>query len=166
MANRSLPEKAARFFKYIYIKLFRINDNPQRIALGFGIGVFTGVLPGAGPIAALGLAFLLRVNRASALLGSILTNTWLSIPVFIFSLKAGAIITGVNRQALQGEWSLLIKDFHWRNLLDAGVYKVLNPILAGYAVVSLIIGVAAYTVIFVILKYLRRGRALQQEKGD
>lgn len=41
-----------RLLKLIYIKLFRINDTPQKIAQGFGLGVFLGILPGTGPIAA------------------------------------------------------------------------------------------------------------------
>lgn len=45
-------------FRSIYLKLFQINDTPQRIALGVGLGVFTGIIPGAGPIAALFLAML------------------------------------------------------------------------------------------------------------
>jgi uncharacterized protein (DUF2062 family) len=32
-----------RFFKFLYLKLFRINDSPQRIALGFGAGAFMGI---------------------------------------------------------------------------------------------------------------------------
>lgn len=156
MANRPILTRISRFFKAIYLKLFRINDTPQRIALGLGLGVFCGILPGTGPIAALALALLLRVNRAGALLGSVLTNTWLSIPVFLLSLKVGAAMAGVHYQGLQKDWALLIKGFHWSALLNVGVYNVLLPILLGYAAVSLAIGIITYAVALMAVKYIKR----------
>ncbi len=158
MASRSVIDRISRFFKAVYLKLFRINDSPQKIAMGFGIGVFLGVLPFTGPIAALAMAFLLRVNRASALLGSILTNTWMSIPVFFFSARIGAFITGVKYQDLHSGWTLLVNGFRWEKLLDVGVYKVLLPILAGYAAVSLTIGIISYLLVFIVVKYAKHDR--------
>ena len=124
MASRTVIDRISRFFRVVYLKLFRINDSPQKIAMGFGIGVFLGVLPFTGPIAALAMAFILRVNRASALLGSILTNTWISIPVFLFSIRAGAFITGVKCQDLNNGWDLLVKDFHWANLSGPPIIRI------------------------------------------
>ena len=157
MVNRTIPEKIKRFFRAVYLKLFRINDTPQRIALGLGLGVFCGVLPGTGPIAALATAFLFRVNRASALLGSVLTNTWMSIPIFLLSLKTGAGITGVRYEILQRDWSLLVKDFHWSSLFGLGIYKVLLPVLAGYVLISMAIGIIAYAVALITLKLMKKG---------
>lgn len=156
MAIRTIPEKIGRFFKVVYLKLFRINDTPQKIALGLGLGVFFGVLPGTGPIAAIFFAVVLRVNRAAALLGSALTNTWLSIPVFIVSLRAGSLVTGARYQDLQESWTALVKDFHPGTLLDLGMYKIALPILIGYAVVSLVIAIISYLTALIIVKYIKR----------
>lgn len=158
MANRPALVRISRFFKWAYLKLFRINDTPQRIALGLSLGVFTGVLPGTGPVAALALALILRVNRASALLGSIITNTWLSIPVFILSLRAGASLTGVSYQDLNRDWQIFIKEFHWDIFLNIGLYKILIPVLAGYALISLAIGAITYAVAIIIVGYARSKR--------
>ena len=68
---------------FIFDKLFKINDSAEKIALGVGLEVFSGLMPGTGPTAALFLAFIFRANRAAALLGSMLTNTWLSVVTFI-----------------------------------------------------------------------------------
>lgn len=163
MANKpAMMNGISRFFKIIYLKIFRINDTPQKIALGLGLGVFAGVIPGTGPIAALGLAFLLKANRASALLGSLLTNTWLSIPVFLLSLRTGALIIGLSYQDLNRDWSLLIKDFHWRALLDMGVYKILIPILAGYALIAFSIGIIAYVLTLIVVVYVRRKKSIKR----
>jgi uncharacterized protein (DUF2062 family) len=90
MRKRSLPNKVKRLAKVVYLKLFRINDSPLKIALGFGLGVFIGVMPGVGPVIALLLAFLFRVNRASALLGSILFNTWVGLIALLLAIKIGS----------------------------------------------------------------------------
>lgn len=122
-----------RWLKLIYLKLFRINDSPQKIAIGLGLGVFFGVMPGMGLLAALFFAFIFRVNRAAALLGSILTNTWLSIPVFVLAVKTGTLITGISYKDFGKSW--------------LGIASV----IIGYIAVSLCIGILAYLAAFIII---------------
>jgi uncharacterized protein (DUF2062 family) len=110
-----IPHKISHFFRLLYIKLFKINDSPQRIALGLGLGVFLGIIPGTGPLAALFLALLFRVNRASALLGSLLTNTWLSIVTFLLAIKVGSFIMRLNWQSVY-----------------ADISKAILPLIVGY----------------------------------
>lgn len=141
------------FFKTIYLKLFRINDNPQKIAMGVGLGVFLGIMPGTGPIAALFLAILLRINKASALFGSVITNIWLSIPLFLLSVKVGSLVTGLKYSDVHTAWNNLLKDFHWMELFHASVYRIIFPIFTGYAIVSLCAGALAYLFTLIILKY-------------
>lgn len=128
-----------RFLKLIYVKLFRINDTPQRIALGLGLGVFLGILPGSGPLAALFLAFLLRVNRAAALLGSLLTNTWLSIATFLLSVKLGSAIMNLR----------------WQEVYQK---KIILPVIVGYFLVAFGLGLAVYLITLIILKYANKSR--------
>ena len=110
----------------------------------------------------LGIAFLfigLMPGTKSAALdllwGSILTNTWLSVPVFMLSLWTGASVTGANYQDLNRDWLLFIKDFRWNALLDLGLYKVIIPILTGYALISLAIGAIAYVLALIIVGYVK-----------
>lgn len=137
----------------LYSKLFRINDSPQRIALGLGLGVFSGIIPGTGPIAALFLAFIFRVNRASALLGSLLTNTWLSFFTFILAIKTGAFLFGISRQDIHKDWLNVLAKFSWLGLLKAPVLKILLPVITGYIIIAFLLGVSVYLVSLpVILK--------------
>ena len=154
--NKKGLGRVVRFFKAVYLKLFRINDTPQKIAIGLGLGVFCGVMPGMGLLIALFLAFILRVNRAAALLGSLLTNTWLSIPVFLISGKAGSFLTGSNYADIAKMWSALIKNFSWRGLFELSVDKIAFPVILGYIVVSLCIGITAYLVTLGIIKIVKR----------
>ncbi|MDO8662702.1 MAG: DUF2062 domain-containing protein [Candidatus Omnitrophota bacterium] len=147
-----------RIKDFLYQKLFIINDTPQKIAAGFGIGVFAGILPGAGPLAALFLAFVFRVNRASALAGSILTNTWLSLVTFLLAIKTGSAIFKVSWQGLKNDWSLLLTNWHWQNLFSVSLLKIILPVICGYLVISLILGLISYAALLLILK--RRKRCL------
>ena len=160
MRNVTVVSRIARFFRLIYLRLFRINDNPQKIAAGLGIGVFLGILPGTGPFAALLFAVLFRINRASALLGSILTNTWLSIPTFLLSAHVGSAVTGMRFEDLSKEWGVFVKDFHWASLLEMAAYRIIGPILIGYFIVSLCIGIAAYLITLALLTYVRYKKSL------
>lgn len=155
MANKKLNKPILRTLKDLaglfYQKLFRINDTAQKIALGLGIGVFAGIIPGTGPLASLFLAFLLRANRAAALLGSLLTNTWLSIATFLLAIKLGSGIMGVSWQGVRNDWLMLLQDFRWINLFKISVLKIILPVIAGYFLVAFCLAVAVYLITLVIL---------------
>lgn len=150
-----------RLLRLIYIKLFRINDTPQKIAQGFGLGVFLGILPGTGPIAALFLAVLLRVNRISALLGSLLTNTWLSVLTFLLSIKIGSAIMDLNWQDTYNNWASFLKNFSFSGLFKLSVLKIALPVVIGYFIIASCAGLLAYIVMVIILKLFPRRRGSQ-----
>ncbi|MDD4899204.1 MAG: DUF2062 domain-containing protein [Candidatus Omnitrophica bacterium] len=148
--------KLARFFRYIYLKLFRIHDTPQRTALGFGLGTCLGILPGTGLIAALVMASILRLNRASALLGSLLTNTWLSFVTFFLALKTGAFVLQLDYPAIRAQCQAYLKHFHWQDIFQFSVLKILFPLIAGYMIISLVLGIITYLAALVILTYFKK----------
>jgi uncharacterized protein (DUF2062 family) len=147
--------KYARLLRLVYAKLVLINDSPHKIALGFGLGILTGIIPGIGPIAALFLAFLLRANRFSALLGSLLTNTWLTVVFFLLSIKVGSAIMKVSWQDVYIESAVLLKNFQWQNLLSESFFKVVLPLAVGYLVISLVLALAVYLVALIIVKRVK-----------
>ena len=149
-------ENIKRFFSSIFVKLFKINDTPQKIALGFGLGAFLGILPGTGPLVALFLAAIFKINKASALLGSLLTNTWLSFVTFLLALKIGAFIMGKDFSQTRLAILAIIKDFHFKNLLNVSIFEVILPLLVGFAIVSFLLGVVVYLVTLIIIKQIRR----------
>ena len=150
--------KLQRFFKFVYLKLFRINDTPRKIALGFGLGVFLGILPGTGPLAALCCAFLFRINRAAAFLGSLLTNTWLSIVTFVLSVKVGAFVMNLDWQKVYQGWIALLKDFHWGNLFKLGTLEIALPVLVGYFIISLCAGILGYIISLIVVIQIRKAK--------
>ncbi len=145
-----------KFIKLFIQKLFLINDTPQKIALGAGLGVFVGIMPGMGPLIALFLAFIFRVNRASAVIGSLITNTWLSIVIFILSVKIGSAIMNLDWRTIYYQWISLLRHFHWGNLFKTSLLETLLPIAIGYLILSLIAGVIVYISTLTILNIKRR----------
>ena len=150
-----------RYAKLLYLKLFRINDSPQRVALGLGLGVFTGILPGIGPIAALVLAIIFRANRASAVIGSILTNTWISVLGFILSLKIGAAIMHLDWRAVKMSYVKLLTQFSWSKVFEETTFYILLPVAIGYLIFSLLVGISFYLIFLIILTLNKKRKQLR-----
>jgi len=156
MILTKITSSLLNFFRNIYVRLFKIDDTAQRTAFGFGLGVFLGLLPGTGPIAALFCAAFLKVNRAATLLGALLTNTWISIVTFLLAVKIGSAITGSNWQMVRQNLALLLKDFHWRNLFNLSVLKIILPLIIGYVVIGLFLGIIAYCTTLIAITLVRK----------
>lgn len=138
-----------------YFKLIRTNDSAQKIALGFGLGVFLGVIPGTGILAALFLAFVFKLNRISALLGSLLTNTWISIATFLLSIKLGSVIMKLDWQEVRRQLAQSFDEFRLADLLNSSFLKIILPVLVGYFIISLILGIVAYLIVLLIVRIIR-----------
>ena len=141
-----------KIISFIVSKLFKINDSAQKIALGVGLGVFSGLIPGTGPAAALFLAFVFRANRAAALLGSMLTNTWLSVVTFILAIKIGSIVLSRHWQEVHQKTQGLIHDFHWANFFKLSFLDIFLPVIIGYLIIGLFLGLVSYWAVFLIIK--------------
>ena len=143
-----------RFFRLIYLKIFGINDSPRKIAQGMALGVFAGIIPGMGPIAALFLAFIFHTNRASALLGSIVSNTLISLATFFLSIKLGSVIIGLDWSAAYREWLNLIRNFSLAQLLSTSILKIILALLIGYAVIAIVLGLLTYLLTLVLTRIM------------
>ncbi|MBI2413421.1 MAG: DUF2062 domain-containing protein [Deltaproteobacteria bacterium] len=96
-SNKRHPvERVRRWLKLWYYRILRIDDPPERIARGAAIGVLMGVLPtfGVGGFLAVGLAFLLKANKAAAVLGSFIVNPLTSPFFWTLSAVVGSFIMG------------------------------------------------------------------------
>ncbi len=141
-----------KIINFIFAKLFKINDSAGKVALGVGLGVFAGLLPGTGPAAALLLALVFRANRAAALLGSLLTNTWLSVVTFILAIKAGSVILKMDWHLVQQQAQGLLKNFGWAKFFRLSFFEVLLPVMVGYLVIGLVLGALSYFLTLLIIR--------------
>jgi len=151
MKKPALTANTLTFLRALYVKLVNIYGSPQKVSFGFGLGVFCGIIPGIGPLTALFLASLLRANRASALLGALATNTWLSFVTFVLSIKVGSVILRVNWQDVYSQWLAFLRGFRLERLFTLAAIKIMLPLAIGYILVSLVLGAAVYLLGLAIL---------------
>lgn len=144
-----MKQKIKNFFR----KFFLINDTPHKIAGGAALGVFLGIIPGEGVIAALLLASLFRLNRLSATAGVLATNLWATLLAVPISAAVGGVIFGVNGR-------ILIADFeHTYNLgfkfflSEAILLDVALPLVVGFVIVAGAIAIAVYVLLLFLLTH-------------
>ena len=84
---RNFANKAIRPFKTMISRLFKISDDPKKIAYGFALGTFLGFTPFVGLQAAIAviIASLLRWNKLSA--GIAVYNTNIISGPFVFGIS-------------------------------------------------------------------------------
>jgi uncharacterized protein (DUF2062 family) len=149
----------ARLARWLYLKLCRINDDPQKVALGFALGVFLGIMPGVGLLVAILLASLFRLNRASTIIGTLITNTWLSFVSFVLAIKTGAFVMGIDWQQIYRPIAKLIRHFSFHDLLSLSFLTIILPTVVGFLIVSLCAGALAY---LIALLFTQRTRLWQK----
>lgn len=154
-----------RIFGFFLNKLFKINGTPEKIAAGIGLGVFSGILPGTGPAAALFLALIFRANRAAALFTGILTNTWLSFLTFILAIKVGSAILKIDWMQVKRDAESVIIGFHWAGLFKISFLKVVFPLFIGYLAIGVTAGFLSYlAALFIIRRHLDGHKTGNQEE--
>jgi uncharacterized protein (DUF2062 family) len=139
-------------------KLLGINDSTQRIALGAGLGLFLGVFPGTGPIAAIVMAFIFRVNKAASLAGALAVNTWINVVTFPLAIALGAFATGADPADIGREWSHATNPFIWKTFVAFLFHRGILTVVAGYVVIGCALAGIGYAVTFAIISRVRRSR--------
>jgi uncharacterized protein (DUF2062 family) len=128
-----------RFLKYLYFKLIRINDPPEKIAKSFAIGVFIGIFPtfGLGGLMAIIISRILKLNYISTILGTFVMN-YITSPIFwsISYFLGDFIIEGkINFRFIErGK----IKQFAFKYLLGNVIVSLVFSILSYYIVKTFI----------------------------
>ena len=136
--NHSRFTKIKRWIKLHYYKIVRIDDPPYKIARGVAIGVFMGIFPtfGLGILFAIVAAYILKANRAAAVLGSFIMNP-LTIPFFwTISAAVGGVIFWEDRELVMSS----VKNHQFLN----GIGWVYVVFLIGNLIVSAAFSALSY----------------------
>ena len=144
-------------------KLLGIDDTPNRIALGFGLGLFLGVFPGTGAIAAVVCATFLRINKPASLAGALLVNTWINIVAFPIAVIIGAFCFGINVEVLKNQWTTLIAHFSWSQLLTGIVLKSVVAVVVGYVAIGAVMAFVGYVIVFYVVRRIQSKKKSQVE---
>jgi hypothetical protein len=137
--------------------LIGTDDSPPRAALAFALGVFIGCTPlvGLHALIALGLAFLLGLNRIAMLAGTFVNNPWTLVPITSAAVWIGTALLGVDPAPprLEGlaTWTG-VGEFLMR------CRPFLLPLFVGALALGALAAAAAYPVFLVGLRWYRSVR--------
>jgi uncharacterized protein (DUF2062 family) len=150
-------ERLRRWGRYIYLRLVRQNDEPDKVAKGVGLGVFLGIFPtfGVGAILAVLIATWVRWNRASAALGTLIMNPFFN-PFFVsLSVVAGNLL-------VPSRFEITVESFRGGKLWS-GFFHAVPVYLLGNILVSTIFAVLAYALTLGVIKAYRERRAAARQ---
>ena len=128
--------------------------SPELVARSFALGVFIGMLPGTGVVAALTVAVISRLHKPAVLLGALINNPWTTPFFYVISYRLGQRLTGFESQLAWHGWSSWRQPAWWAELL-----RLLWPTLLGTAIVGAVLALAGYGAVYGVLEWRRRQRA-------
>ncbi len=145
--------------------LLHTEDDPERTALAFSIGVFLGFSPflGLHTLAGLAVAFFCKLNRLAVLLG-VWTNTpWTIAPYYTMTTWLGMRLTcyrinsSIIREIFQTgmDRGFLSSDFWGRIVTQWGL---LVSFLVGSLFAATLLAIAAYPLSLRWIKFYRSHR--------
>ncbi|MCX7022504.1 MAG: DUF2062 domain-containing protein [bacterium] len=155
LKGKTLWQRTRRWLRLQFLRFLRSDASPHKAALGLAVGVFIGIFPtfGLGALLALGLAFLFRFSKVSAVVGSAIMNPITSPFFWGLSFTLGSWLTGAD---VGGLAQMLDEGHIWSTAGDVvWTYLAGNTVLAvGMALVFYFLGYQA------VGAYLKR-RALR-----
>ncbi len=146
MKKRSIK----RFLRYIYLKLVRIQDTPEKISLSFSIGVFIGIFPtfGLGGIIMIFICYIFKLNYLAGILGTFIMNYFTSPFFWTLSYILGDFIT--------------TGKVRWRGLERTGAKIFILRYLLGNLIISILFSILSYFVVKdIIITYRKRKRKVK-----
>ena len=146
-------ERMRRWGRYIYLRLVRQNDAPDKVAKGVGLGVFIGIFPtfGVGTILAIFIASWVKWNRASAVLGTFIMN-----PLFNPFFMSLSIVIG---NLFVPEGSRISVEMFRDGKLWHGFLHAIPTYMLGNFLVSTFFATLAYRLTLGAVQEYRRRRA-------
>ena len=128
---------------FYFLKLIRVKDSVDKLAIGFACGTMVSFTPFIGFhfFLAIIFAFLLRGNLVASLIGTFVGNPFTFPFIWIFIYRVGNIF-------FKNDQSFSLK-FTFESLFNQG-YDILAPMLIG----SLIVSIPIWFITFFSLKFL------------
>ena len=153
-AGHPWQERARRWGRYIYLRLVRQDDGPEKVAKGVGLGVFIGIFPtfGVGTVAAILIASWAKWNRASAVLGTFIMN-----PLFNPFFVSLSVLTG--NLFVPAESRITVEMFRNGKLWHGFVHAIPTYLLGNFLVSTACATLAYWLTLKAIREYRRRRAA-------
>ncbi len=157
--------------KYYFLKLTRLRGEPQELAIGVALGVFSGMMPIIPfQIAlAIALALFFRGSKITAALGTWVTNPLNWYFIYLYSYKIGASILGIPRE--NGIISSVMDPFQHADgylqligkITGAGTTIISSFLLGGF-VMGLVTALPSYYISLKFFQFVRRWRQKRRDR--
>ncbi|MEE8574167.1 MAG: DUF2062 domain-containing protein [Thermodesulfobacteriota bacterium] len=157
---RKITERLKRWCRYGYLRLLRIDDSPERIARSAAMGAFIGIMPtlGVGIILCIIGAFVFRLSKVAAVIGSFVMNPITTPIVWSLSMTLGGMIFWQDTAALVAHGGS-------QNPFSEQIGSAALMFVTGNTILAVVIATAVYlTVKYGIIKHRVRKAAKRQKK--
>jgi uncharacterized protein (DUF2062 family) len=138
-------------------RLVSLDDSPQRIALGFAVGVFLAFTPLLGLHTLLGLllAFAFGLNRVAVLVGLFINNPWTLFPIYGLATYVGGLFVGFppSSHVPPLGFGALFQTRFWVEM--AGKWAFWKPLLLGSAILSCAAAAFSYILTLLIVRRMK-----------
>lgn len=147
MSAKPKKNRYLRKFKILLKKAVLANDSPEKLARGFAIGVFFGVLPtfGFAAVFSIPIAVLLKANRLTAILGTFVSNPFTTPFYMLWATRIGNFI--LQSGGLTFSWDI----FKLKQLL-----LISKSLLIGSLVLATSISFLSYGLLILLIPLIRR----------
>jgi uncharacterized protein (DUF2062 family) len=157
--RRFHPLTWKRRWRVLVLDLLGREEPPERVAAAIAMGIGVGFSPFIGfhIWIALGLAFLLRLNKVDAALGQFVGNPWTLPAVYALGYRLGRRILHYDRRSVPRlAWDRLLHSDFWKAFEGPAFAPRLLSFLVGTTVIAIAIGLAAYVLFLAILRLYHR----------
>ena len=182
LKNLAYPDGGwQRAGSYVWHRLHRLPDTPERIARGIAVGVFISFTPlfGFHLLLATGLAWVVRGNVLAALLGTFFGNPFTFPLILVSAFETGSMILGQGHMvtahqvagSIKGVWQEIVENTYALFTSDPILWDqsraffgdVFLPYMLGGTIAG---SVAAMTVYIILLPIIRAYHARRQRKKE
>lgn len=166
---------ALRFIKF---RILHVDDAPQRMARGIGIGVFFAYLPllGLQMILAFIFAKWLKANKAMAVMSTWISNPLTAMIIFYPCYRTGRVIVSFfqKKGAVDAEqleaifeeqlsfWEMIVNAFsydYWKQVSITLARVGLEIFIGGVIIGAIVAGLAYWLAYYSIIGYRTRRKA-------
>jgi hypothetical protein len=149
--GESTTQKRRRSLKrrwvLLLVELMGRAERPERVAAAVALGVGVGLSPFIGFhfILAVVLAFVFRLNKLDAVLGSFAGNPWTLPPLYALGYRLGRAILGYAPARVPPlQWQRILHHDFWVSFRGPGLSPRLASFLVGTTLLAAAAGLATY----------------------
>jgi len=142
-----MRKKYFRKMKSLFKKALFTNDSPEKLARGFAIGVFWGIMPtfGFAVLFSLPTAVIFKANRLTAIVGTFVSNPLTSPLFMLWGTYIGNFL--LKKAPFQFSWDIL--NLH-------SLLQISKSLFVGTLILAATVAFSSYGLLLLIIPLLKK----------